>query len=148
VIGLPRVSTSGGVAQMVERLLCMQEAQGSIPCSSTDSFFSLSKKRAQHKSVLGLEPRISCSVGKRLIHWAIRTLLFNTRKGLTLRTRSCHSSLGVEHSLSKRKVVGSNPACGLVLLFVLRQLGVIFAGKREFIRAETRTRDLQCVRLT
>ena len=25
----------GGVAQMVERLLCMQEAQGSIPCSST-----------------------------------------------------------------------------------------------------------------
>ena len=23
-----------------------------------------------------------------------------------------HSSLGVEHSLSKRKVVGSNPACG------------------------------------
>ena len=30
---------SGGVAQMVERLLCMQKAQGSIPCSST--FFSL-----------------------------------------------------------------------------------------------------------
>ena len=26
--------------------------------------------------------------------------------------RTCHSSLGVEHSLSKRKVVGSNPACG------------------------------------
>jgi hypothetical protein len=25
----------GGVAQMVERLLCMQKAQGSIPCSST-----------------------------------------------------------------------------------------------------------------
>ena len=25
---------SGGVAQMVERLLCMQKAQGSIPCSS------------------------------------------------------------------------------------------------------------------
>ena len=24
----------GGVAQMVERLLCMQKAQGSIPCSS------------------------------------------------------------------------------------------------------------------
>jgi hypothetical protein len=24
----------GGVAQMVERLLCMQDAQGSIPCSS------------------------------------------------------------------------------------------------------------------
>ena len=29
----------GGVAQMVERLLSMQEAQGSIPCSST-IFFS------------------------------------------------------------------------------------------------------------
>ena len=25
---------------------------------------------------------------------------------------TCHSSLGVEHPLSKRKVVGSNPACG------------------------------------
>ena len=25
---------NGGVAQMVERLLCMQKAQGSIPCSS------------------------------------------------------------------------------------------------------------------
>ena len=25
-----------------------------------------------------------------------------------------HSSLGVEHSLSKRKVVGSNPACGFL----------------------------------
>ena len=29
----------GGVAQMVERLLCMQKAQGSIPCSSIFSFF-------------------------------------------------------------------------------------------------------------
>ena len=28
-----------------------------------------------------------------------------------------HSSLGVEHSLSKRKVVGSNPACGCFLFF-------------------------------
>ena len=35
----PYVVVDGGVAQMVERLLCMQEAQGSIPCSSTDSFF-------------------------------------------------------------------------------------------------------------
>jgi hypothetical protein len=33
--------------------------------------------------------------------------------------RTRHSSLGVEHSLSKRKVVGSNPACGSRLLFVL-----------------------------
>jgi hypothetical protein len=30
---------------------------------------------------------------------------------------SCHSSLGVEHSLSKRKVVGSNPACGYSFVF-------------------------------
>ena len=30
---------SGGVAQTVERLLRMQEAQGSIPCSSTVFFF-------------------------------------------------------------------------------------------------------------
>ena len=29
----------GGVAQMVERLLCMQKAQGSIPCSSTFLIF-------------------------------------------------------------------------------------------------------------
>ena len=35
------------------------------------------------------------------------------------RTCTRHSSLGVEHSLSKRKVVGSNPACGFQLIFVL-----------------------------
>ena len=33
--------------------------------------------------------------------------------------RSRHSSLGVEHSLSKRKVVGSNPACGFLLFGLL-----------------------------
>jgi hypothetical protein len=33
---VPKVQpTAGGVAQMVERPLCMREAQGSIPCSST-----------------------------------------------------------------------------------------------------------------
>jgi hypothetical protein len=36
---------------------------------------------------------------------------------------ACHSSLGVEHSLSKRKVVGSNPACGFGHLFALFFLG-------------------------
>jgi hypothetical protein len=36
----------GGVAQMVERLLCMQEAQGSIPCSSTRFEFLLSESFA------------------------------------------------------------------------------------------------------
>jgi hypothetical protein len=30
---------------------------------------------------------------------------------------TCHSSLGVEHPLSKRKVVGSNPACGSPISF-------------------------------
>jgi hypothetical protein len=33
------VHDDGGVAQMVERLLCMQDAQGSIPCSSRQFFF-------------------------------------------------------------------------------------------------------------
>ena len=32
-------------------------------------------------------------------------------------SRTRHSSLGVEHSLSKRKVVGSNPACGFLTTF-------------------------------
>ena len=31
---------------------------------------------------------------------------------------TCHSSLGVEHPLSKRKVVGSNPACGSPISFL------------------------------
>ena len=42
----------GGVAQMVERLLCMQKAQGSIPCSSTFfsfSFFFIKKKNEKQK---------------------------------------------------------------------------------------------------
>jgi hypothetical protein len=34
-------------------------------------------------------------------------------------SRTRHSSLGVEHSLSKRKVVSSNLACGCQLLFAL-----------------------------
>ena len=34
-------SQPGGVAQVVERLLSMQEAQGSIPCSSTFFVFVL-----------------------------------------------------------------------------------------------------------
>ena len=34
-------------------------------------------------------------------------------------SRTRHSSLGVEHSLSKRKVVSSNLACGCSLLFAL-----------------------------
>ena len=35
----------GGVAQMVERVLCMHEAQGSIPCSSTLLFFACFTQR-------------------------------------------------------------------------------------------------------
>jgi hypothetical protein len=42
-------------------------------------------------------------------------------------SRTRHSSLGVEHSLSKRKVVGSNPACGSQLLFVLVFVLVLWA---------------------
>jgi hypothetical protein len=34
---------------------------------------------------------------------------------------TCHSSLGVEHPLSKRKVVGSNPACGSPISFFHRK---------------------------
>jgi hypothetical protein len=54
--------SDGGVAQMVERLLCMQEAQGSIPCSSkvtmsqlTSSHLLLSvhSELAQRFSALG-----------------------------------------------------------------------------------------------
>jgi hypothetical protein len=78
------------------------------------------EKKKKRESVLGLEPRISCSVGRRLIHWAIRTSIetLRTRSKLSANThnvpRMCHNSLGVEHSLSKRKVVGSNPACGFL----------------------------------
>ena len=36
-----------------------------------------------------------------------------------------HSSLGVEHSLSKRKVVGSNPACGYYSLFYFFSISLI-----------------------
>ena len=41
----------------------------------------------RNESVLGLEPRISCSVGRRLIHWAIRTLLLQCQKLATLYTQ-------------------------------------------------------------
>ena len=44
----------------------------------------------------------------------------------------CHSSLGVEHSLSKRKVVGSNPACGLLLLFICHvSWHLYFLGRKK-----------------
>lgn len=33
---LPSSLTSGGVAQLGERLLCMQEVLGSSPCTSTN----------------------------------------------------------------------------------------------------------------
>ena len=47
----------GGVAQMVERLLCMQKAQGSIPCSSIFSFFFFFFGAAKEKAPRpGIEP--------------------------------------------------------------------------------------------
>jgi hypothetical protein len=51
-----------------------------------------------------------------------------------------HSSLGVEHSLSKRKVVGSNPACGYFFGCVSQQIN------KKCTRDEDRTRDLVRVR--
>jgi hypothetical protein len=42
-------TTLGGVAHMVERLLCMQEAQGSIPCSST--FFFVWSTEEKQKNI-------------------------------------------------------------------------------------------------
>jgi hypothetical protein len=51
-----------------------------------------------------------------------------------------HSSLGVEHSLSKRKVVGSNPACGY--FFVCK----FHVKQKKSTRDEDRTRDLVRVR--
>ena len=49
-------------------------------------------------------------------------------------SRTRHSSLGVEHSLSKRKVVGSNPACGLLLLFIWHvSWHLYFFGEKETI---------------
>jgi hypothetical protein len=43
-----------------------------------------------------------------------RILMPSVNRGYTY----CHSSLGVEHSLSKRKVVGSNPACGYFVVAI------------------------------
>ncbi len=51
---------------------------------------------------------ISEIFGKRLI----LTKFYNFFGEQPFFLSSCRSSLGVEHSLSKRKVVGSNPACG------------------------------------
>jgi hypothetical protein len=52
------------------------------------------------------------------------------RKGVLLSHGACHNSLGVEHSLSKRKVVGSNPACGFqATIFLSFLFGPL---KREF----------------
>jgi hypothetical protein len=89
-------------------------------------------RKKKRESVLGLEPRISCSVGRRLIHWAIRTSVrFPFSKKSSGRKhvgepRTCHNSLGVEHSLSKRKVVGSNPACG----FLTQLFFCVFVSRR------------------
>lgn len=45
---------------------------------SLDKSLRCEKRSQKKKSVLGLEPRISCSVGRRLIHWAIRTCTWET----------------------------------------------------------------------
>ena len=60
----------GGVAQMVERLLCMQKAQGSIPCSS--NFFSFfffffhkkknEKKKEKKNALAGIWTRVAGTI--------------------------------------------------------------------------------------
>ena len=64
------------------------------------------------ESVLGLELLLRRQAPYPLGHTDINKLEMNP---LTFHT--CHSSLGVEHPLSKRKVVGSNPACGSHIRF-------------------------------
>jgi hypothetical protein len=59
--------TAGGVAQMVERPLCMREAQGSIPCSSTLFLVSSLCLHAStpYKSVSGwLRTKVGTSSGR------------------------------------------------------------------------------------
>ena len=46
----------GGVAQMVERMLSMHEAQGSIPCSST-FFAHMGSEKENHSDQSNTEPR-------------------------------------------------------------------------------------------
>ena len=41
---------------MVERLLCMQKAQGSIPCSSIFAYLSLAKTNKKKVEEQGIDP--------------------------------------------------------------------------------------------
>src|SRR6185312_10788473 len=64
------VFSVGGVAQMVERMLSMHEAQGSIPCSSTffscrENFFVQPKKNSK----AGNRTRVSCVTGRNTNHY-------------------------------------------------------------------------------
>ena len=52
--GFVRIACPGDVAQMVERLLSMQEAQGSIPCFSTFFLELLFHQVFSTKRVIGL----------------------------------------------------------------------------------------------
>jgi hypothetical protein len=56
-------------------------------------------------------------------------------------SRTRHSSLGVEHSLSKRKVVSSNLACGSQLLFALVFCSVVVGEVTSSLLQLRHTRD-------
>ena len=63
------VTDQGDVAQMVERMLSMHEAQGSIPCFST--FFFTTKKNSSQWPDLNRRPFLlsECSTPK--LHWLV-----------------------------------------------------------------------------
>ena len=68
----------GDLAQMVERMLSMHEAQGSIPWFSTPFCFfqlgaPLQKKKRKELSEVGFEPTTFSLGGRRAIHCATRT---------------------------------------------------------------------------
>ncbi len=79
---------------------------------TTGAFFITECTNLQkgQKVLPGLEPGLQ-TLGANQLHYRTH----NAKSRVDVLFLNCHSSLGVEHSLSKRKVVGSNPACGLFL---------------------------------
>ena len=97
----------------------MQEVASSI-LASPQFFEATTKKLMQSVGIERVRFQVIDPVDVLFLHWVHRS----------------HSNLGVEHSLSKRKVVGSNPACGYFF-------GVC---NNKSTRDEDRTRDLVRVR--
>ena len=70
----------GGVAQMVERLLCMQKAQGSIPCSSTFFVVCISRECDTinaNRPLYRVSYRLGRAVGSQSAGTGIETLLLH-----------------------------------------------------------------------